>query len=122
MTVADFLVESILNDGLVVGANGNIDVPLGTVFTELALTRVDGTPPELVSVELGAVASVRLTVREVENKFFRKPLQVIPRGHTAGLRLDGEGMERVREALRIKQPREYVSMRATLPDGKATVS
>lgn len=119
MTVADFLVDSILDDGLVVGKNGYIDVPLGTVFTELVLTRVDGTPPDFVSVGLGAVASVRLTVREVENKFFRKPLVVIPRGHTAGLRLDGEGIERLCEALQAKQPREFISMRATLLDGWA---
>lgn len=114
MTVADFLVEGVLDDGLVVGSNGNVDVPLGTPFTEVTLARVDGSPPDLVTVELGVVAKVHLKVREVQNKFFRAPILAIPRGHSAGLRLEGEGIELVQEALQNRRPREYVSMRATV--------
>jgi len=114
MTIADFLVERILEDGLVVGSNGNVNVPLGTPFTELTLARVDGTPPDLVTVELGVVANVHLKVCEVENKLFRSPILAIPRGHFAGLRLEGEGIELLQQALRNRRPREYVSMRATV--------
>jgi hypothetical protein len=109
MAPIDVLVNRIEPDGTVVGMNGRSAVPLGTTFTAICKTRVDGAPPDLQSVELGVAARVSLTLSEVI--VFRKVLAEIPAGYSAGLRLHGEGLPVLEGLLRSKQSGEYVHLR-----------
>lgn len=115
MRLVTFLVGQIADDGTVYGWNDYINVPIGTVYTEIILQRVDGEPPDLFDVDLGVVGAVNLRLMQVHNKFFRSPLEVIPAGHGAGLTLEGSGIAALRSALENKRPREYVHLRAALP-------
>jgi len=110
MPTADFLVDHIEPDGLVIGRNGYTDVPLGTVFTAIGKSRVDADDPNLLAVPLGKIAVVRLQLTEVH--FFRRLIDAIPRGHSAGLRLDGEGSDKLAAALDGKLEREFVHLLA----------
>jgi len=110
MPTADFLVDHIEPNGLVIGRNGDTDVPLGTVFTAIGKSRVEGSAPDLLSVPLGQIAAVRLQLTEVH--FFRRLIEAIPRGHAAGLRLEGEGIEKLAAALDARLEREFVHLLA----------
>jgi hypothetical protein len=104
----EFQVDCILQDGVVVGRNGRGDVPLGTVFTTLAKSRFE--VDRMKSVDLGLLCSVELRLEEVQ--WYRRSIDHIPGGHTAGLRLGGTGMEALAEALASKQDRESILLRA----------
>lgn len=103
------MVDRIEPDGTVVGTNSYSEVPLGTVFTRICKTRVDGTAPNLTTVELGAIASVELSLQEVW--VFNSSVQHVPNGYSAGLRLAGAGVEALSTALRERGAREYVHLR-----------
>lgn len=106
----EFQIDRFEPDGLVVGRNGYEDIPLGTVFLALAKRRLDGEVPNLITVELGDLAAVDLRLTEVH--WFRKLLDVVPSGHSAGLRLEGAGLEVVATALASKREREFIYIRA----------
>lgn len=103
----EFEVDSILQAGVVVGRNGRGDVPLGTVFTILAKSRLESD--RVTSVDLGPLRSIDLRLMEVQ--WYRRSIDHIPGGHTAGLRLEGTGMEAIEEALASKQKGESVLLR-----------
>ena len=115
MRLVTFLVDQIADDGTVYGSNDYINVPVGTVYTEIILQRVDGETPNLFTVDLGVIGTVNLRLMQVHNKFFRSPLEVIPAGHGAGLTLEGSGIPALKSALENRRPREYVHLRAALP-------
>jgi len=114
MRPVTFLVDQIADDGTVYGSNDYVNVPLGTVYTEIILQRVVGKPPRSFTADLGVIEAVNLRLVNVENKFFRSPLEVIPAGHHGALTLVGSGMPALRNALKNKKPREYVLLRAAL--------
>ena len=106
----EFMVGRIEPDGLVVGHNGNIDLPVNFVFDSIEKVRVDGQPPELRTVELGQVATVCLAVQEIH--CWRALAQVVPRGHAAGLRLKGTGQPELEQLIENLEVREYVYLRS----------
>lgn len=106
----EFQIDRFEPDGLVVGRNGYEDIPLGTLFVALAKRRLDGEVPNVITVELGDLAAVDLRLTEVH--WFRKPLDFVPSGHSAGLRLEGAGLEVVATAIASKLEREFIYIRA----------
>jgi hypothetical protein len=106
----EFFVDRIEANGLCIGHNGRKNVPLGTVFTVIRKSRIDGETANLVTVDLGVIANVSLTLKEVHT--WRKTVPEIPGGHAAGLRLEGDGLNTLEEALKHKGTREYVRLQA----------
>lgn len=109
MSDIEFDVDRITDDGLVIGRNGYADVPVGTVFKVLTKTRHEGELSSLSLVDLGGVASVSLRLAEVWHS--RRSMDTVPRGHSAGLRLDGDGLDALKHAIATKQPRESIALR-----------
>ena len=103
-----FEVEEAYPTGLVTGRNSYVDIPVGAVFTSLRKARFDGPVADLRKVDLGVVACVSLRLDRVE--VFRKSIEAIPRGYSAGLYLSGEGIELVRQALQDRQERESLTL------------
>jgi hypothetical protein len=110
MNNIEFHVDRIESNGLFIGHNGRVNVPLGTVFTAIYKSRVDGEPPDLLTVEIGVIGRILLTLKEVH--MWRTTVPEIPFGHSAGLRLEGDGLDALKEALKQKKDREYVHIRA----------
>ena len=96
--------------GFVIGRSGNVDVPLDTHFVSVTKERLEGDRLNLTSVDLGVMAEIDLRLIEVH--WFRRLIDVIPRGRSAGLKFDGLGMEVIESALLQKRDREYVLIRA----------
>ena len=111
MTTFDFLIDQITDDGLIYGMNGALDIPAGTVFRSARKSRISEQTPSADSVELGEVA--RMSLRLVEVHWYRKVIDFVPGGHSAGLRVEGSGIEAVRAALEGRLEGEYVHLLAT---------
>ena len=103
-----FEVEEAFSTGLVTGRNSYVDIPVGAVFTSLRKAKFEGPVAELKKIDLGVVAELSLRLDKVE--VFRKSIEVIPRGYSAGLYLSGEGIELVRQALLKRQERESLTL------------
>ena len=108
-----FVVDAVEASGLVTGRNEIIDIPLGTTFTTIKKCRVAGDLVHPWTVELGVVADVHLTLKEVV--FYGRSIDVVPGGHTAGLMVEGNGLSLLIDALQDAADREYVSLAAPLP-------
>jgi hypothetical protein len=108
-----FVVDAVEAPGLVTGRNEILDIPLGTTFTALKKCRIDGDLMHLRTVDLGIVAAVHLTLKEVA--FYGRSIDVVPGGHTAGLIVEGDGLGLLIDALQDAADREYVSLAAPLP-------
>jgi hypothetical protein len=103
-----FDVEEILPDGLIIGRNEYAEIRVGTVFTALRKSKLVGDLPNLEPVDLGEFAQVSLQLVEVH--WYRRLIDVVPRGHTAGLRVTGEGMPLLAKALAERGERESVKL------------
>lgn len=99
-----------LEDGLVIGTNNGVDVPLGTVFRVVEKSRADEDTLEPESFDSGTPAQVNLRLSEV--LVFRKSIDVMPHGYSAGLRLHGEGFDALCRVVQGKKPRDFVWLRA----------
>jgi len=110
----EFNVDSVEPSGQVLGRNDDLDIPLGTTFTQIRKTRVDGDLMNLHSVELGVVDSIALTLVAVD--FYRHSVDVVPGRCTAGLTLDGVGLGALSRALQGAADREFISIAAPLPN------
>lgn len=108
MTTLEFEVDSINKQGLVLGRNGNVDIPVGFTFTSIRKVRIDGPTSDLQAVSMGTVASIKLRLEEVH--FYRRTVEFIPGGHTAGLRVSGDGLNELRVALLQRGSREYLHL------------
>lgn len=108
--VLEFQVDRIEPNGLVIGRNGDADIPLGTVFVALKKVRIDSGPPDRRTIDLGDVAAISL--RLVEVQWYRRKIDLVPGGHTAGLKLEGLGFDAIAGALASKQEREFLFIRA----------
>jgi hypothetical protein len=106
--VFEFLVDSINDAGLIVGRNGDRDIPVGTTFTEVWRCRVRRDANGLGSEDVEVVGPVSLTVREVH--WFQRTIDAVPRGHTAALAVSGEGLEWLARLLGSLPQREYLSL------------
>jgi hypothetical protein len=93
----EFMVDSIDPRGLVTGQNGDRDIPVGTTFTDVRRYRVHKEVGEYHTEDLGVVVGVSLTLREIH--WYRQSRDVVPRGHTAELVVEGEGLEVVARLL-----------------------
>ena len=110
MTVPDIFLGSVEADGLIVGTNNADDVPVGTTFTRLVKIRVEGDPGAATATELW---SKPISLRLVEVLIFRKSVALVPRGWSAGLRLEGVGIEAITDALGGKERREFLHLRTS---------
>jgi hypothetical protein len=107
---ADIFLDRI-ERGIVVATNNADDFDLGTIFTELVRMRVEFGSEFSHRTET-QLMSTPINLRVVEAIIFRKPVEIIPRGWSVGLRLDGFGMKEVSEALEGKGKGEFVHLRA----------
>ncbi len=105
-----FHVVRIEPSGLVVGRNDNQDIPLGVTFTHVTKVRCEGDPMNPVTVDTGVVGTVELKLIQIES--YGRLHAFVPGGHTAGLRLQGRGMEVLTSVLTGAAPREHVSIAA----------
>lgn len=110
MTAIDIFLDRIESNGIVVGTNHAGDIPLGTVFTELVKIQreLDPSGGESTSTELW---SKSISLRLVGAIIFRKSIQVIPRGWSAGMRLEGQGTDEIADALEEKKKAEFIHLR-----------
>ncbi len=108
----EFGVDSADLTGHITGRNCNhdLDIPVGTTFTSIHKTRVDGDLMHLNSIELGIVGRIQLTLSAVE--FYGNNIDVVPGGHSAGLTLEGDGLEMLVDVLQNLSKREFVSIAA----------
>ncbi len=85
------LVNRPLDDGRIVVTNdGPTPVPLGAWFTELASETLSLSEGTATRQQLTARISVRLQVTEIET--WRQKQYEVPRGHSAALRFEGQGL------------------------------
>jgi hypothetical protein len=98
--VFEFQVDSISPEGLVLGRNGDRDIPVGTTFT---IVRQCG-----VHEASGLVRPVSLTLREVH--WYSRIIDHVPAGHTAGLAVEGEGLEGLAGWLAVSPPDACLSI------------
>ena len=105
-----FDVEEILDSGFVIGRNWHVDIPVGSVFTSLRKSKSDDPRAEPRWAAACLLGDVSLRLDEVQ--WFRRSIDVIPRGHSAGLRLAGDGLPALVQALRERQDRETVWLHA----------
>jgi len=107
------LLEEFLTDGRVIVTNSSADayspgaektalamsgafnIPLGVEFTELICKRP--TTDERCIEE--PLISQRVSLRVVEIDWFRQFITVVPNGHHAAVRFEGDGIELARKAL-----------------------
>ncbi len=101
-----FEVDAVDGSGRIVGRNIGEDIPIGSTFTRITKTQFEGQSPHITSTDLGIIASIRLTLKEVE--FYGKSIDVIPGGHSAGLQVDGDGMSILNSVLENRKQREHV--------------
>ena len=83
-----YFVDSVMGTDRIGGRNDSVDIPVGTVFTRVTKTRVDGDNMNLGSVDLGDVAVVSIRLVGVEH--FGQPFDYIPADHSPLLFVDGD--------------------------------
>lgn len=106
-----FSVDSISPENLVLGRNHDHDIPVGAAFSVVSRVRVvkeqDG---EYRTENRGTVGNVSLRVREVH--WYGRTIDFVPGGHTAGLLLEGCGLERLALWLADLELHEYIQLSA----------
>ena len=112
----EFELESATLAGTLTGRNGAAELPVGTVFTSLVRERIDleCAGSSMVSGALREVvetASVQLTVREVQ--LWNRSFYAAPSRHSAGLRVEGEGLRELMRALQSRGERDVFYLRAS---------
>ncbi|MBL1174798.1 hypothetical protein [Pantanalinema sp. GBBB05] len=101
-----FLVDAVDGSARIVGRNGSENIPVGSTFTKITKTQVDSQIPQLISTDLGVVARIKLTLKQVE--FYGRSIDVVPGGHSAGLLVDGDGMSILNSVLEKRGHREHI--------------
>jgi hypothetical protein len=110
MSKFHFQVDSVDPNGLVLGCNGTSDdIPVGTLFTSITKSKVVESSLHRESKELGEVATIALVLAEVH--FYRRLVEAVPGGHSAGLKLTGTGLEVLRDTLQGVGEDESVHLR-----------
>lgn len=101
-----FLVDTIDGSGKIVGRNGSENIPVGSIFTKITKTQIDRYIPHLTSTDLGTVENIKLTLEKVE--FYGRSIDVVPGSHSAGLLVQGEGMNILNSVLENRGQGEHV--------------
>jgi hypothetical protein len=114
LEVLEFLVDSISPDGLVIGGNGDRDIPIGTTFSAIRHSRVHQTSDGYHTEELGEVGQISLTLCGVQ--WFQRAIDHVPRGHSAGLTVTGDGLELLAQLLRQLPRHECLTLVAADPN------
>lgn len=104
----EFFVDSIDDEGRVIGRNADADIPVGTTFSMLRRRLVHMDPDTAWSEDTGLIAEVRLVLVDV--RWYGRSVDAVPRGHTAALIVAGDGLERLAAALEGLGQREYISL------------
>jgi hypothetical protein len=105
-------VDSADDCGFVVGKNHfDGDIPIGTTFSAITKGRFD-SDYKSPWVDLGTVANVRLRLLSVQ--IFDKDIEVIPRGWGARIRVEGEGVPQLIDALRVAKRGDFVFLIASV--------
>jgi hypothetical protein len=111
----ELLIDRQLTDGRFVVVNtSKVSVPVGTVFAQLQSRLAIREGESFREEEVAMPEPVLLEVVEVE--FFRNPVDEVPYGHNAAVRLAGEGIEKVLQQL----TRRTKSVFVYLSSGQAT--
>lgn len=72
----EFQVDHIATNGLVIGRNGDADIPQGTVFVALKKVRIDCAKQTLRTVDLGNVVAIVLRLAEVQ--WYGRKIDMVP--------------------------------------------
>lgn len=100
-----------LDDGrFIVTSNSRVDIPIGTVFTVLFSRAAKFVNGELQDQDESPAEEVALKLAEVQ--FWRKPLDVVPCGHHAVVRLAGAGLSILKEHVAGHLPSWYIFLGA----------
>jgi hypothetical protein len=110
MAIYDVFLDRIEKNGIVVATNYAGEVPVGTVFTQIAKVRLEGTPGSSNATELW---SKPIKLRLLDVIIYRNSVSSIPKGWSAGLVLEGEEYEELSHALIGKSKNEFVHLRST---------
>lgn len=95
------VVDRELPDGRVVVINDSSEnAPVGVVLTSLFEEDVTRVGDDFTQVRLGPSTTVALTLDSVE--WFRKPMEAVPFGHNAAVRLSGGGLAALKSRLAIR--------------------
>jgi|SRR3990167_4539809 len=104
----EFQVSEMLSEGLYSGRNCGDEIPVGFLFGKLAKYQFIGAPISLQRLELGEILNINLKILGVE--FCGREIECVPKGHTALIRLEGNGNKvLLTELSRLKQ-HEYISL------------
>lgn len=109
--VFEFMVDSLSPEGLILGRNGDRDIPVGTTFSAVRRCRVHMEPNGYRTEELGVMGPVFLVLREVH--WYSRTINQAPGGHTAALAVMGEGLEALAGWLAELPPHDYLWLVAT---------
>ncbi|MDR3445850.1 MULTISPECIES: hypothetical protein [unclassified Dyella] len=96
---------------LVVTNNTGKPIPVGTSFTQVIKHRVTVTHPDILSEDLGQVASVDILLEEITLQKGKGPIQVIPVGWSAAIKLVGVGVDTVIHALQNAEKNEKIFLK-----------
>jgi hypothetical protein len=114
--ILEVFADRFLEDGrVVVTNNAKVGIPLGTLFTSIQSRRLipDG---EICQHEaLTPAERIALSVAEIEA--FRRNIEEIPKGWSSAIRLEGEGLAKLKEHLSQKTTSIFVFL-ATNDDAR----
>ena len=105
-----FHVDSVNESSLILGRNDDVDIPVGTVFSVIGKTRLKDKTT-WTSNDVGSVESIQLTLVTVH--WYGREIDYVPRGHTAGLAVSGNGLELVAKQLAQLADGESLYLAAT---------
>ena len=105
MNQVDFQIADITNDGLIIGCNCGIEIPLGFTFNNTAIQDNNG-----ISCKYNENGTnISLSINEIH--FNGKMLTSIPLAHIVGLKLNGQGAEDIKRICKSLHPLEYLHLR-----------
>lgn len=113
-TRVEFLVDRLSPEGQLLGRNNEVSIPLGTTFTIIRKTKLGDDPLRCWSTDLETEGTVRLKLIRIE--WYRRNIPFLSPGHTAGLTVEGEGLEALARALQDAADHEYISLAADVDD------
>lgn len=110
MRMAEIVVDRIERNGIIVGTNNAGEVPLGTLFTQLAKISLGAAS---MAGQAVAVMSAPVKLRLTDAIIYRKSVAVIPAGWGVGMVLEGEGRKALEDALLDRLSHEHILLRTT---------
>ena len=116
MESSRLLIGRIEENGLVVVTNcADHDIPLGAQLSRLTKEQAASSLPDIIRTELGEFGSVSLVVEEITLKQWGSPVESIPMGWSAALRLSGTGIDTLIRVLEEAADSEQVFLDCQLP-------